>query len=192
MASNISTTGLDEQFPVAGRDNDSQGFRDNFANIKTNLDYAKTEIDDLQDGVARIDGDNNFDGNTQSNMLLHITSTKSAAQTSAVNGGDFESGNVQYYTLNSEDPEGLEAVSIALTNYPSSNYGNIRFFIKNINSSASDTASFTTTDFTNTYTDGNAAWTGQSITVAAGEVAVVDAFSPEGVNIYLNYVGTFS
>ncbi len=31
MASNITTTNLDENFPVAGRDNDSQGFRDNFS-----------------------------------------------------------------------------------------------------------------------------------------------------------------
>ena len=30
MASLISTTGFDAAFPVAGQDNDSQGFRTNF------------------------------------------------------------------------------------------------------------------------------------------------------------------
>ena len=37
MASNITYTTIDEQFPVAGQDNDSQGFRDNFSIIKENF-----------------------------------------------------------------------------------------------------------------------------------------------------------
>ena len=41
-------TTIDEQFPIAGQDNDSQGFRDNFTNIKTALDTAKSEISDLE------------------------------------------------------------------------------------------------------------------------------------------------
>ena len=36
MASNIVDTTIDETYPVAGVDNDSQGFRDNFNIIKTN------------------------------------------------------------------------------------------------------------------------------------------------------------
>ena len=30
MASNINDTGVNKDYPVAGQDNDSQGFRDNF------------------------------------------------------------------------------------------------------------------------------------------------------------------
>ena len=37
MASNISETGINEQFPIAGQDNDAQGFRDNFSTIKNNF-----------------------------------------------------------------------------------------------------------------------------------------------------------
>lgn len=48
MASGIITTGIDTAYPVAGQDNDSQGFRDNFTNLKTALDTAKTEISDLE------------------------------------------------------------------------------------------------------------------------------------------------
>ena len=48
MASSITTTGIDTAYPVAGQDNDSQGFRDNFTNLKTALDTAKTEITDLE------------------------------------------------------------------------------------------------------------------------------------------------
>jgi len=48
MASNINSLNIDSTFPIAGVDNDSQGFRTNFKNIQTNIGYAKTEIEDLQ------------------------------------------------------------------------------------------------------------------------------------------------
>lgn len=51
MASNINPTNIDGNYPVAGQDNDSQGFRDNFTNIKNNLQFAKNELDDLQGKV---------------------------------------------------------------------------------------------------------------------------------------------
>lgn len=51
MASNINPNNIDTTYPIAGQDNDSQGFRDNFTNIKTNFEYAETEIDDLQSKV---------------------------------------------------------------------------------------------------------------------------------------------
>ena len=44
MTSAINYTGIDPTFPVAGQDNDSQGFRDNFGAIQTALETAKTEI----------------------------------------------------------------------------------------------------------------------------------------------------
>jgi len=52
MASNINSSNIDGTFPIAGQDNDSQGFRDNFTNIKTNFTNAKTEIEDLQSKVV--------------------------------------------------------------------------------------------------------------------------------------------
>ncbi len=51
MASNINANNIDGAFPVAGQDNDSQGFRDNFTNAKNNFSYAKSEIEDLQSKV---------------------------------------------------------------------------------------------------------------------------------------------
>jgi hypothetical protein len=48
MPSNINVAALDANFPVAGTNNSSQGFRDNFTNIKSNLNYAKSELSDLQ------------------------------------------------------------------------------------------------------------------------------------------------
>jgi hypothetical protein len=48
MASNINPYNVDGTFPIAGQDNSSQGFRDNFTNIKNNLIFAASEIGDLQ------------------------------------------------------------------------------------------------------------------------------------------------
>ena len=48
MASNINPTNINGAYPIAGQDNDSQGFRDNFTNIRTNLTHTKTELEDLQ------------------------------------------------------------------------------------------------------------------------------------------------
>jgi len=47
MSSQITPNSVNETFPVAGRDNNSQGFRDNFTAIKNNFTYTKREIDDL-------------------------------------------------------------------------------------------------------------------------------------------------
>lgn len=48
MASLINTNNIDITYPIAGQDNDTQGFRDNFRHIRNNLIVAKTEISDIQ------------------------------------------------------------------------------------------------------------------------------------------------
>ena len=55
---------------MAGQDNDTQVFRDNFDTIKTNFSEAKTEITDLQDNTARTDGDNDFLYNVVGSLTL--------------------------------------------------------------------------------------------------------------------------
>ena len=52
MASSLSPTSIDATFPVAGQDNDSQGFRDNFNQIKTDLTNTKAELEDLQSNAV--------------------------------------------------------------------------------------------------------------------------------------------
>ena len=52
MASLINPSNIDVTYPVAGQDNDTQGFRDNFNIIKNNLNTAKSEISDIQLVIA--------------------------------------------------------------------------------------------------------------------------------------------
>jgi hypothetical protein len=70
--SQITYAPIDENYPVAGQDNNSQGFRDNFSYIKTGLSTAKSEITDLRNNAARTDADNNFNANEISNAVTKM------------------------------------------------------------------------------------------------------------------------
>lgn len=48
MTSQINPNNINGAYPVAGQDNNSQGFRDNFTNTKNNFVYAAEEITDIQ------------------------------------------------------------------------------------------------------------------------------------------------
>lgn len=61
--SNINYAAINENFPIAGQDNDTQVFRDNFSQIKDNFAEAKTEIEDIGANSARTDNSNDFKGN---------------------------------------------------------------------------------------------------------------------------------
>ena len=73
MSSNINYLSINENFPVAGQDNDTQVFRDNFDTIKTSFNAAKTEITDLQNNTAKLTEDNDFDLHIIQNAVLQFT-----------------------------------------------------------------------------------------------------------------------
>ena len=52
MTSQINPNNIDTAYPVAGQDNNTQGFRDNFTFIKNNFSAAATEITALQNTGA--------------------------------------------------------------------------------------------------------------------------------------------
>ena len=54
MTSQINYSAIITTFPVAGKDNDSQGFRDNFASTSAGLSVAKTEITALQNNTVKV------------------------------------------------------------------------------------------------------------------------------------------
>jgi len=70
LTSLINFAAINENFPVAGQDNDTQVFRDNFDSIKNNFREAKTEIEDLQDNVARTDTTSDFNYNIITTVTL--------------------------------------------------------------------------------------------------------------------------
>lgn len=68
-ASLINFGSVDATYPVAGQDNNSQGFRDNFGVIKTGLGQASTEITALQNNAAFKNSANDFGQNVLSNAV---------------------------------------------------------------------------------------------------------------------------
>jgi hypothetical protein len=54
MASLINPGKIDATYPIAGQDNDTQGFRTNYQNIKNNFTVAASEITALQGNVTAL------------------------------------------------------------------------------------------------------------------------------------------
>ena len=104
MASNINTTNINESYPVAGVDNDSQGFRDNFATVKNNFVSAKSEIESLQDDTAKTNANNNFFGNQITGADL-IANTETLYPGGTINSGQnvsFANGNIQTFSIGAD------------------------------------------------------------------------------------------
>jgi len=116
----ISYTTIDETFPIAGQDNNSQGFRDNFSYIKSALLVAKNEITTLEDNTAKTNDDNDFDGNTLQNaeykLLYGSLSAQGNIPTAPGTGAaNCDVRNAVYFTYTV-----TENLVLTFTNWPAS------------------------------------------------------------------------
>lgn len=136
MSSNINPNNIDGAYPVAGQDNNSQGFRDNFTNTKTNFEYAASEITDLQNKAvlkSALTGstlDNDMLGSVLSNAQFQdISLTRVALGT--LSGSvtiNYASGNYQTVTSSG-------SISLAFSNWPAAGATGIvsvQFTISNV------------------------------------------------------------
>ena len=73
MTSAIVPGNIDGTFPIAGQDNSSQGFRDNFTAIKNNFTTAASEITDLQANKASTNASTSFTDQIVSRAALKDT-----------------------------------------------------------------------------------------------------------------------
>lgn len=128
MTSAINPNDIDGTYPVAGQDNNSQGFRDNFTNTKTNFQYAANEITDLQSKAvlkAALTGttlDNDMAGSPLSNAAISDFSAVAAilGTTAGTVTIDYTSGHYQTVTTSG-------SISLAFTNFPAAgNFGIVR------------------------------------------------------------------
>tara|TARA_A200000159_G_C7223483_1_gene297159 strand:- start:204 stop:767 length:564 start_codon:yes stop_codon:yes gene_type:complete len=113
MASNIVPGNIDGTFPVAGKDNSSQGFRDNFSATKTNFTNAKSEIESLQNNSVQTNQANNFNDNVISRAVLKDTAETVYGH--GTTGGtitlNHENGHYQTITSNA-------SITLAFSNFP--------------------------------------------------------------------------
>lgn len=121
MASNINYVSINEKFPVAGEDNDTQVFRDNFDTIKGSLQAAKTEITDLQTSTAKLNAENDFDNNVVLKAVFQNTTDKlfDAGILSADFSVDYENGPYQVLRI------GPGAGNLSFLNFPENIEGDL-------------------------------------------------------------------
>ncbi len=126
MTSQINPNNIDGAYPVAGQDNNSQGFRDNFTNTKVNFQYAADEIDDLQSkGIFKsaLTGtvlDNNMDNNTIYAVNLNDTSTTRTQITATSGSIAVDRSTGQYQTITTTGSISLSFTGWAAAGYYSS------------------------------------------------------------------------
>ena len=126
--SNINPQNIDGTFPIAGQDNNSQGFRDNFTNTINNFTFAAAELTDLQQNAMLKTalgsvGQTGTPTNDMNYAYITHAQIKGAVETSALNlsvsAGSFtvnwESGHYQSVTINAD-------TSFSFSNWPASNY----------------------------------------------------------------------
>ena len=75
MASQIDPTTIDVTYPIAGQDNDTRGFHDNYRAIQNGLVFAKAEIETLQANVATLTANDaaNYGNSNVSSYLSSFT-----------------------------------------------------------------------------------------------------------------------
>jgi hypothetical protein len=122
MTSQINYASITTTYPVAGIDNDSQGFRDNFTAISAGLAVAKTEITALQTNAVLVAGltsgtatVNNMLGSTIYNGLYNAfygVYFDGGSVSSSANI-DLNNGPVQKFTLTGTP-------TLTFTNWPAS------------------------------------------------------------------------
>jgi hypothetical protein len=121
MASNIVSGNISPTFPVAGQDNSSQGFRDNFSAIKQNFSQAKIEIEAMQTNKANLDASSNFTDNEVSRAKFKDTSETVYAHGSVSSGSvtlNHENGHYQTLTITAD-------TTFAFLNFPTGALGRI-------------------------------------------------------------------
>lgn len=140
MTSAINPNNINGAYPVAGQDNNSQGFRDNFTNTGSNFQFAADEISDLQAKVvlkAALIGQTGTLTNNMNGSLLTNAQLQDMSETTVSLGGipagainlDYSLGS--YQTMTPTGP-----IALGIINWPiSSAAGTIVLAITVTNSS---------------------------------------------------------
>ena len=193
MASNINTTNIDAAYPIAGQDNDSQGFRDNFTTIKSNFVASKTEIEALQSTTAqgiRYDADdmlNDFNG-----TIIQDASLDSVTQEVNVIAGVNSQTDINFTNGHYQAVEVTDDVTLRFALWPGNlKYGKIRLALTASGAAAPHRVTLTTS------APGSLKYSPNyptNLDIAAGtDPVVLDVYTVDGGQIvFVEYIGLFS
>ena len=191
MTSQINTDNIDATYPVAGQDNDTQGFRDNFSNIKTALSTAKGEITKLQTNTILAANladnsvvENDLQGSSINNGYYNNFHGVSYINTvSSQTDVDISNGSIQVFTLTTN-------VAFTFRNWPDNTYyGKVTVHLLS-NGSGSYTPTLYTEGGGDIVKDSNFP---DPFTVAAnGKHQVIEAWTyNNGATVFVKYIGEF-
>ncbi len=155
--SSINTNNINVNYPVPGVNNTTQGFRDNFTSIKTNLNTAATEITDLQNKVilkAALDGQTL--NNDMANTVISNATTRSFRASTYNLGNNVQGsttinvsqGDVQYGTITADTTINFGGWA------PVNTQSNVELYLTIANASANITFPVTTNDASNVPSSG--------------------------------------
>jgi hypothetical protein len=112
---------INEFFPIAGKDNDTQGFRNNFSNIKEALRYADKDIETLKLTTVKTTGTVNFNYNiikkgVFQDYALYINDNASGSSISGDVIVNYKDGNYQKFAIDG----GSHTFTVDPTSWPGS------------------------------------------------------------------------
>ena len=191
MASNITYSTIDENYPVAGVDNDSQGFRDNFNIVKTALTTTSTEITDLQAGSCKVNAANNFAGNTISyaNFLANKESTNTANSTGVSANLSLSWSQAHVFVIKATND-----ITLTFSDFPIDGYGKMNLFLSGGTVSSPKTISLVGPAGSTILTDGNTWITSTSNIRVTSESAplMIEVSTYDSITFFARYIGAFS
>jgi len=206
---------INENFPIAGVDNNTQGFRDNFSIIKNSLSAAYNEITDLQNKAvlkSNLSGstlNNDMQGNSliNPNLVRSTLSVKrytaNALPTQIVEFGDYyhvfeisQNTNFvlsQFPVVNDQSPEErLSQIRIELNSAGGAGSGTVRVSISNFNpNDPNQKIYYRKSDIAeNSEKD---RWSGsRTVTIDnTNPKMLLDVWTPNGKTFYIQIVGSF-
>lgn len=190
--STVQFINIDEEFPIAGQDNDSQGFRDNFSEIKQALENTNLELTDLLTNSARLDNTNNFNGNEISNAVMLGVAHEVGRKTISTAGNNSEANTISwdqggdYHVLTVTG-----ASTITLSGWSDTDTVSKMRIVLATNGGTHD-VTFSTTGSVRV----GPTWPTQTKTITVDSSTapiIVDAWTSDGGTIvYLDYIGKFT
>ena len=184
------TFNITTNFPVAGQDNDTQTFRDNYDTIYSGLRYANEELTDIFANAAFRDVDNDLNGTVTQNTYLQKVYDRKNLLSLSGSSQDIDFFNGHYQIL-----DGITAgCSLTFSNFPTLNTtenGAVMGRGKvTIDLYGSGTVSFVTSGAT--VFKKNAGFPSPLVLASAANPVIIEVWQHSSSVIYLNYIGYFS